>query len=858
MESEPNKRGAQGDAKRQAIARLVRQVMADVAAGKTFDEAALIATHPELMPELQAELQRIRAAKSPQAGGAVNATMLPPAAGATAVSSQLAAQTSDATAVGIPGYVLQREIGRGGQAIVYLATQQSTGRKVAVKLIRKDALADDRALARFKREVQVLAALEHPNIVGIIDTGAASDGSQFIVMSYVAGATLDEYMKVVQASPDRSKLLRLFLKICDAVNVAHLRGIVHRDLKPANIRIDERGEPHVLDFGLAHTALDHLAGAEHPKSIDGEFLGSIPWSSPEQAAADPQRIDIRSDVYSLGVILYQIITSGKFPYEVVGNIRDVLNNILSVPPTPPSKIAAPDPNPINPAMEKIVLKALAKNREERYQSAGELGRDVARYLAGQRMSGRQATAETPPPPAPAKSGAKGIAFAAVGGAILCALAIGIGFYLHKNRLAQASPTIAAPIVTPPATLPSATSQPAVATAARQIFVDHVNNGTIHIDGDTIALNPGPRGQCSVYFGSRTWSDYDLTFQVITNGLRGFWIQPHTLFGEFDELVINAFEDNIALSSHAATALRRISQPRHLRLEPDRWYDVRLQVRGPDIQLFINGQAVYSVRDEAITRGAVAIGTRNPSARFRDIKVASPAGDPMWDAKTHLPNIDPSELDTENIGAPPSYHKTNLISLVHPRADGRDGIWLLRAGILSGQGPGAQLHFPYSPSGEYDYRISVNRVMGIQPVALIATQNGHPFAWVVGGHRDTLAGFAMVDGRDYDLNITTREGQKWLGNEAKVTLVLRVAKDSVTAYVDGQQAGFYKTDFSDMSLPATWYHQASPTPGIWLGGDHVAIDSADVLTYAVPFDAPPTTGPSTRPRGEAGSNRFEQN
>jgi serine/threonine protein kinase len=849
MESQPNKSGGQGDAKRQGIHRLLRGLMTDIAAGRTFDEAALIAAHPELMPELQAELRRLRAAKSNPAGNVVSETMVPPASGAAGSTSQFPAQASDTSAAGIPGYVLQRELGRGGQAIVYLATQQSTGRKVAIKLISKDALADERALARFKREVQVLAALEHPNIVGIVDTGAASDGSQFIVMSYVAGSTLDEYMKVAQASADRGKLLRLFLKICDAVNVAHLRGIVHRDLKPANIRIDERGEPHVLDFGLAHTALDHLAGADHPKSIDGEFLGSIPWSSPEQAAADPQRIDIRSDVYSLGVILYQIITNGKFPYEVVGNIRDVLNNILSVPPTPPSKVAPPDPNPINPAMEKIVMKALAKNRGERYQSAGELGRDVARYLAGQRMSGRQPVTEAPP--AKGKSPVKGIAVAAMCGALLCAVAIGVGFYIHRTRHTQAS-AASAPMLAQP------TSQPSVPAIARTNFVDHMNSGTCRLDGDVLALNPGPRGQCTLYFGSRAWSDYDLSFQFMTNGLHGFWIQPHSDFKDFDELVIGQFEDNIGFSSHTGGIARHPAPPRHLRLEPDRWYDARLETRGGNVKLFIDNQEVFAAHDENLTHGAIGLGTRNPCVRFRDIKVLSPSGSLLWDVQSRIGNLDPAVLDTNTIGAPPEFRKVNLLATVRPRVDAHEGLWLMRNGILSGQGPGAQLSFTYAPSGEYEYRISINRVMGIQPIAMIAAQSGYAFAWVVGGHRDTLAGFAMVGGRDYDLNVTTRQSQRWLGNEAKITVALRVAKDMVTAYVNGQQAGFYKTDFSDMSLPATWYRPASPTLGIWLGGDHVAIDAADVLTYAEPFNAVPTTGPSTRPRGEAGLNKFEQN
>jgi serine/threonine protein kinase len=264
------------ESRRRAIADLLRKISTDSAAGKTFDEVAIAAAHPELLPELLVELRKIRAIKDTRGPTAIGVTMLPPADGSYTMAAPIQAES----ATGIPGYSLQREIGRGGQAIVYLAIQQSTGRKVAIKIIRKEALADERSMARYRREVQVLAALDHPYIVGIVDTGAASDGSQFIVMNYIAGATLDEYMKYAEVASNRGKLLRLFLKICEAVNTAHVRGIVHRDLKPGNIRIDERGEPHILDFGLAATALDHLAGGDHPKSVTGEFLGSLPWCSP--------------------------------------------------------------------------------------------------------------------------------------------------------------------------------------------------------------------------------------------------------------------------------------------------------------------------------------------------------------------------------------------------------------------------------------------------------------------------------------------------------------------------------------------------------------------------------------------------
>lgn len=308
----------------------------------------------------------------------------------------------------IAGYELTRELHRGGQGIVFAAVQKSTGRKVAVKILDGGEFADARHQARFDREIQILAALDHPNIVKVLDRGVTEGGAFFAVMDYVSGLPLDEYVRRMQRAESKSdpgeQLLGLFIKIADAVNAAHLRGIVHRDLKPSNIVVDTEGEPHVLDFGLARTLVGAVTDEPHPQpiTITGQFLGSLPWASPEQAEGIPSKIDIRTDVYSLGVILYEMLT-GKFPYEVVGTMRDILNNILTAEPTPPSQVVAIPDQPggrrswwrrrlkrrhptINEQIEAIVLKALHKQREQRYQSAGDFARDVADYLAGKPVS----------------------------------------------------------------------------------------------------------------------------------------------------------------------------------------------------------------------------------------------------------------------------------------------------------------------------------------------------------------------------------------------------------------------------------------------------------------------------------------
>ncbi len=283
----------------------------------------------------------------------------------------------------IPGYRLDRLLSRGGQGSVYRAVQQATKRSVAIKVVHGGPLADPRDRFRFEREVEVLAQLNHPNIVAIHDSGSAAGGFYY-VMDYIAGQPLDVHM----ASGSRSvaETLDLFATICDAVGAAHVRGIIHRDLKPRNILVDEQGRARVLDFGLAKITapIDSPGNEAGAMTVTGQFVGSLPWASPEQAERRPDRIDVRTDVYALGVVLFQMLT-GRFPYEVVGSARRVEESILCADPIRPRTLRLG----IDDEVETMVLKCLAKEPERRYQSAGELARDVRRYRAGEPIEAKR-------------------------------------------------------------------------------------------------------------------------------------------------------------------------------------------------------------------------------------------------------------------------------------------------------------------------------------------------------------------------------------------------------------------------------------------------------------------------------------
>ncbi|MCH7813668.1 MAG: protein kinase [Planctomycetes bacterium] len=283
----------------------------------------------------------------------------------------------------IAGYQVLEELGRGGMGVVYLALQESTKRKVALKVLLEGPFASASTKRRFEREVELAAQLNHPHIVTILESGIAS-GRYYFAMSYVEGKRLDFYLAA--HNPNLRERVALFGTICSAVNYAHQRGVIHRDLKPANILIDDQGQPHVLDFGLAKPieSADSESSAVTQLSLTGQVIGTLPYMSPEQTSGDPSDIDIRSDVYSLGVVFYQMLT-GRYPYSVAGPAADVMRTIAEVRPIKPSAFG----KPIDDEVETMVLKALAKERERRYQSAGALAEDVERYLAGDAIEAKR-------------------------------------------------------------------------------------------------------------------------------------------------------------------------------------------------------------------------------------------------------------------------------------------------------------------------------------------------------------------------------------------------------------------------------------------------------------------------------------
>jgi len=309
-------------------------------------------------------------------------------------------------------YRLIQKLGEGGMGQVWLAEQTvPVRRKVALKLI-KGGMYDESALRRFQSERQSLAIMDHPSIAKVFDAGATPHGQPYFAMEYVPGVTITEYC-------DQKKLkirerLELFVRACEGVQHAHQKAIIHRDLKPANIlvvEVDGKPMPRIIDFGLAKSVTPYLSGESLNTQV-GTFVGTPGYMSPEQADPAVQDVDTRADVYSMGVILYELLT-GFLPFDISGwkrlRLDEVLRHLREVdPPKPSTKVSAArdtfalsaEARGMEPAqlvstlrgdLDWIAMKALDKDRDRRYGTPSDVAADIQRYLNNEPIVARPAS-----------------------------------------------------------------------------------------------------------------------------------------------------------------------------------------------------------------------------------------------------------------------------------------------------------------------------------------------------------------------------------------------------------------------------------------------------------------------------------
>jgi tetratricopeptide (TPR) repeat protein len=313
--------------------------------------------------------------------------VFPPLARDVDDAAVLQAETMVGLAIG--NFRIVREIASGGMGTVYEARQEQPRRSVALKLLKR-GLASASVLRRFEQEAELLGRLRHPGIAqvyvagiaGITGPGGATLELPYFAMEYVSQATPITKYAAREHLTIRERI-DLFLQLCDAVHHGHQKGIIHRDLKPTNVLVDDSGQVKVIDFGVARLTGSDVARTT-TRTAAGELVGTLQYMSPEQCGADPNDVDTRSDVYALGVLLYELLTE-QLPYDVLEvSIPEAIRAIHEQrPPRPSGRQRA-----LRGDLDVILLKALEKERERRYQSAAELALDLRRLVAGQPILAR--------------------------------------------------------------------------------------------------------------------------------------------------------------------------------------------------------------------------------------------------------------------------------------------------------------------------------------------------------------------------------------------------------------------------------------------------------------------------------------
>jgi formylglycine-generating enzyme required for sulfatase activity/serine/threonine protein kinase len=352
--------------------------------GENPSPADFIAAHPEYRDELQqhfADVAAIEDIAGPTASSCqVEQTLITSDTKSQALDGTFTSQTQRKDLSGAVGdlslktfgrYTIMKELGRGAMGAVYLAKDEQLGREIALKIPKFDSEADPGLLERFYQEARSAAVLHHPGICPVHDVGEI-DGQHYITMAYIQGRPLRDFTKSSKRQPGK-QVARVIRKIALAMAEAHEHNVIHRDLKPANVMIDRKNEPVVMDFGLARRSVE----GEERLTHTGTIIGTPAYMSPEQVGGDPGAVGAASDIYSLGVIFYELLT-GRLPFE--GHLMAILQQIATKEPTPPRELH----DDVDPFLQTLCLQMLAKDAASRPATMLKVAEELAAWLSGRR------------------------------------------------------------------------------------------------------------------------------------------------------------------------------------------------------------------------------------------------------------------------------------------------------------------------------------------------------------------------------------------------------------------------------------------------------------------------------------------
>jgi serine/threonine protein kinase len=539
-------------------------------------------------------------------------------------------------------YQIVEQIGQGGMATIFKAYQPAIDRFVAIKVLPKEFAQDPNFLKRFIHEARAIAALEHPHILPVHDFGTEGD-INYMVMRYVRGGTLSNVMgKPIPLS----QVAKYIGDVARALDYAHRSGVVHRDIKPSNILIDEHGEVLLTDFGIAKI----VEGSQSTQlTAAGSILGTPAYMSPEQAKSS--EIDGRSDIYSLGVVLYELLT-GEPPYQAETPFAVVLKHMND--PLPPPRQKNPD---IPEAFERIVLKAMAKSPSDRFQTAGDMAASLDNALSqtAAQASGVNRVAQAPdrarkviaePPSAPVrKKKTSSLLIIAVLIVILACITIGgfgmlaiLGTISNNAAQTQTAVTITEPpsvdskpgldteFITEPTKPPVERTEP---EAREQLlvddFIDNRNDWLIEDYEDefgevSTAIEDGfyfMRVTSTSDFGNTIWVEpitYPFDDFVLSANMTAFTDNEDFLYGvvfrSTDEGDAYTFEiDNGGFVIGMATAddwLELVEYTWSDSIQYGEFNELTVRAVGSQLEFFINGERIATVNDTAITSGYIGL------------------------------------------------------------------------------------------------------------------------------------------------------------------------------------------------------------------------------------------------------------